>query len=781
MITAGPVAMALQPIGATPSFVSRRTLGADGLALTVEGVGRIRFPINEATARRLCAVAKPAQHGYKEETRLDPRVRDTFEIDWPRISIDEETWQPLLQAQLERIARDLGLPAGCHLRAELHNLLVYAPGQFFVGHQDSEKFDGMIASLVVGLPSSFRGGAMRIEHHDESVLIRGSASKLSFTAFYANCRHEVRPVTHGHRVVMTYNLRLEGSAEKAAIAPALLDPLVECVRRYFSSSIPLRWVGDDKGDVPDRLIYLLDHEYTQRGLAWQRLKGADGPRVAALQATADALECGICLALADIHETWNCESESNGGRSWQRQRYRNDWEEYEDEDDDEAESAGDGELTDLIDSEAQLRHFVGVDRKAVVMANEIDPRELCYTKPSVEFEPFESEHEGYMGNYGNTVDHWYHRAAVVLWPLQRSFVMRAKVAPRWALGEVSRTLKALGASAAATQAAQLLPFWARAVHQSDDNRLFATALDVAARVDASQLAGELLSPFTLPQLKAGMAAHWLHCIERYGLKWSKARLAQWLPQFSVSETDRMQWISNDLPKLCQAMGDAASADARALADELLQQEWLWIKERWLARSDIPAASRRDDAMADLSMPLLAVIDAAIRIENVTARDEILTALAATDGRAATQSTLALNILRSAQTYPDDEMRMVLAPLREHWRQQLIALLEQSPRSEDDWAVCLPLPCKCSYCAQLDGFLQDRQRAVYEWPLAERHRKHVHQISDTCELPLSHVTRRSGSPFVLVLKKTTALFVREAALRRSWKQHLGELERSTRKP
>lgn len=220
MTTANQVAVVLEAIGGRPAFVSRRSGPTTGLTLAVEGVGPIRFPISPATARRLCAVAQPAQHGYRDETRLDPRVRDSFEIDRQRISIEDDTWQPRLQAQLERIAGDLGVPAGCHLRAELHNLLVYAPGQFFVAHQDSEKCDAMIASLVVGLPSTFSGGAMLIEHHGESVVVRGSSSKLSFTAFYANCRHEVRPVTHGYRVVLTYNLRLEGKAQSAASASA---------------------------------------------------------------------------------------------------------------------------------------------------------------------------------------------------------------------------------------------------------------------------------------------------------------------------------------------------------------------------------------------------------------------------------------------------------------------------------------------------------------------------------------------------------------------------------
>ncbi|MDZ4812635.1 MAG: 2OG-Fe(II) oxygenase [Pseudomonadota bacterium] len=780
MATANEVAAALQAIGATPAFVSRRTLPAAGLALAVEGVGRIRFPISAATARRLCAVAQPAQHGYKEETCLDPRVRDTFEIDRQRITIEEEIWQPALQAQLERIGRDLGVPAGCRLRAELHNLLVYGPGQFFVGHQDSEKCDAMIATLVVGLPSAFSGGAMLIEHHDESVVVRGSASKLSFTAFYANCRHEVRPVTRGYRVVMTYNLRLEGEAQRPATPAAALNPLIECVRQYFASNTAPRWVGEGEGDVPDRLIYLLDHEYTRRGLTWQRLKGADGPRVAALQATVAALECGICLALADIHETWSCESELDGGRGSRRRRYREEWAEAEDEDNDndnEPATTGDCELTDLVDSGAEIRHFVGADSKAVMMTNEIDPRELCYTKPSVEFDPFESEYEGYMGNYGNTVDRWYHRAAVVLWPRRRAFVMRAKVEPRWALGELSRTLKSQGTSAAAAQAEQLLPFWARAVEQADDNRVFARALAVAAQLDTPQLAAGLLSPFALPQFKASMAAHWLHCIERYGLSWSNARLAQWQPTPNASENQRLQWITSDLPELCQALHDAGSTDARSLADGLLTQEWRWTDERWQARSRIPAASSRDEALLALSKPLLALIDAATRIENATVRDGIFVALAATDGDVATQSTLALDFLRSAQAHPDAPLRVALASLREHWCLLLTALLDQAPRSEEDWSIRLPLFCNCKHCAELNGFLQDGQRTRYEWPLAEQHRKHVHHVIDSGELPLSHVTRRSGRPYVLVLQKTTALFARDKAQRRAWKQALDLLEQS----
>jgi hypothetical protein len=37
--------------------------------------------------------------------------------------------------------------------------------------------------------------------------------------------------------------------------------------------------------------------------------------------------------------------------------------------------------------------------------------EVCCSTPSSDLTPYASEHEGYVGNYGNTVDRWYRRAA----------------------------------------------------------------------------------------------------------------------------------------------------------------------------------------------------------------------------------------------------------------------------------------------------------------------------------------------------------------------------------
>lgn len=58
----------------------------------------------------------------------------------------------------------------------------------------------MVGTLVVSLPCAHTGGELVVEHGGESVMSRTSMEDLSFVAFYADCRHQVRPVKSGYRV-----------------------------------------------------------------------------------------------------------------------------------------------------------------------------------------------------------------------------------------------------------------------------------------------------------------------------------------------------------------------------------------------------------------------------------------------------------------------------------------------------------------------------------------------------------------------------------------------------
>lgn len=768
------ISQLLGRIGTAGSFATRRTAPVDNLHLEVKEVGRIRLPITAATARKLCTVARSARYGFKDQTRLDTGVRDTWEIPKSRISIDQRRWKKTLAPALDRIRRDLGLPEACRLKAELHSLLVYAPGQFFLPHQDSEKTDNMIGTLVVSLPSQFAGGAIVIEHHDAKVRVGGSDKQLTFIAFYADCRHEVRPIKQGHRVVLTYNLIAEGNAVAAGTPADRVDALIRRVRDYFETSSPPRWSGDRRREPSDRLVYLLDHQYTQRGLAWDRLKNADAARAAALQEVARRLDCEIFLALADVHETWTCEDEDHGygGHRWGWQ--------YEDDEDESRSESSEPELTELVDSDVELRHWIeaGGSRPEAI-AGRVGAGELCYTKPSVDCEPFESEHQGYMGNSGNTVDRWYHRAAVVLWPRERTFVIRAKASPRWAVGEIAKTLKAGNAPQALAHARRLQPFWLDAAAREERPGLLDKTLQIAAKLDDADVATALLAPFTLTGVTPKIVPRLVDLLERYGLAWCHILLRQWTSEKNHYETPeaRLMWLGSTLPAFCRPLCAGDASDGQALVRWLLADRWAWMLEHVKQLRRHADARDLTKALSRVCEPMLAVIESS-RIANQPDLNGQVMDFLTTDA-ADLPLQVPLGLLRAAHRdhRPDALRRLGLRSLHAHCVLALTTALAAPARALDDWSIQTPLRCSCELCATLTRFLRSVDNARLEWPLVTEQRRHVHGIIDSHDLPLCHTTRRTGRPYTLTLEKTAAVFERDAAERRLWKSELEWLKKT----
>ena len=760
------VVAALASLGGHGSFVARRSVPASALRLEVGGLGPINLPISKAKALALCGLARPAQHGYKDETRLDVTVRDSWEIEANRIKLDERRWRRALDPALSRIARGLGLAADARIQADLHNLLVYAPGQFFVPHQDSEKSDAMIGTLVATLPSVFTGGDLIVQHHGKERVHRGSRHDIELVAFYADCRHEVRPVKSGYRIVLTYNLMLSGAADRwPSVAPEHTERLEGAVGEFLRTALPPRWPGA-ASEPPDRLVYLLDHQYTQKGLTWGRLKDADAARVAALREVARRLDCEVALALADVHESWSCTDEYDPGFG-----YRNpyDYDDAGDEDDPEfddgADDGFDGPepvLTDLIESSVQLRHFVDASGKAEAVSAEVPEAELCFTKPSDELDPFQSEHEGYMGNWGNTVDRWYHRAAVVLWPRSRTFTIRAKASARWAMRAISATLARGQTDEARQMAATLAPFWLR-VAQVEPSRVVAPTLRVARALDDRSLAAALIRPFRIEHLAPKGAAVLAAVVDHYGLEWFRDAC----PSFVAWDLDRtddvlppahvLDWI-RALPAFVRALCETRAADADALAQWTLSEQWRRVASDYLASARV-RPSRLLAALERFDGAILGLVESALACSAAPEHARIVDFLTSDD-------RLSLALVRLLRTCtkrlgPRGVERLHIDAVRAHAVRRLETELSVPVRADADWSIAAPRDCSCALCQDLARFLVDRSRTRHEWPLAQQKRAHVHHVLDDHEIPVTHRTRRSGRPFTLVLQKTRALFDREA--------------------
>lgn len=773
----------LGKIGCSGAFAAKLDASTEDLHLEVAGVGNVTFPISRAKAAALCRVAKPARHGFKDRTVLDTSVRDTWEIAKSKIKIDERRWRAALSSSLERIAERLGLGPGAELRASLHNMLVYAPGQFFTTHQDSEKSDDMIATLVVTLPSDFSGGEIVIQHHEEKVTFRGGGKRLGLIAFYADCHHEVRPVKSGYRIVLTYNLLLaKGHDAARPIAPEHLDALEASVRAFFRDAPPPSWPGSAPPEPPNRLVYLLDHQYSQMGLGWSRLKNADAVRAAALREVAQRLDCEVALALADAHETWSCEDEYDDDYGRRSSYYDHDWDDgEEDEDGDEDEQTSDTPtLIELIDSSVELRHFVDLRGKAERMSSFVASAELCFTKPSVDLDPFQSEHEGYMGNWGNTVERWYHRAAVVLWPRSRTFVIRAQASARWAIGELVKALGRKQLTEAREMAKQLVVFWSHIVDAEDATGLVGRVLQVSRGLDDGDLAAALLSPFRIEHVSSKTAPILVSVVEKYGLSWFDESCSSFLSpedldySYQVRSSDRKRSWLRALPTFIAALCEEGQGEAKALARRIVTNQWAWLLKAYRAAlRSRPSEVLRE--VARLDHATLGALDACVVCGATSVQSEIVNFLAS--GACPPRALVAL-LETAAKAYGRSELRTLgLAPVHEHAQRVLAEAVRKPARASDDWSISPPGDCECALCAELARFLSDRVRTRFEWPLAQDKRAHVHQKISSDELPVTHTTSRSGRPYTLVLQKMSTLFVREKKEREAWEAGLAWLART----
>ncbi len=754
-------------LGALPSlgaFSAKATARPDALAIEVRGVGPLGLPVTDEQAGALVALARPARFGRGEDTLVDQRVRRTSEVPKSRVKIDKRRWNATLAPVLEQLRGDLGLPARCRLEAELHSMLVYGPGDHFASHQDSEKADGMVATLVVTLPGSFKGGALVVTHGGASATYRGTSRSLSLVAFYADCRHEVRPVTAGHRVVLTYNLVLHGdpvdawAGEEAASGGELVERLVGLLQAHLSEPVPApSWRRDGEASPPPhRLVYLLDHEYTPHALGWSLLKRSDARKAALLLAAAGRAGCEAVLAVADVQETWSC-FEPDRGRS---SRYRRGWWDHDDEDDSPTGElkADDYELDDLIDATIRLSGFVDPSGARLDdVASDVQDAEVCATRPSVDLAPYAFEHEGYMGNDGNTMDRWYHRAALVCWPAGLAFAVRAEASPGWALSALRARVRSHDVERACQMAASMAPFWDRVAAGAERRGLAGKALRAARDLGDAEVASMLLAPFCLEDLGRADAEALASLASRYGEAWARAQVATWSARSdrapAPSGRDRASFVAA-LGSLCEALA-SAPASGREAAGLLVGTSWDWLSGAIGRACRLEAPTRREKALSGLGPAVRGLLDAAAVIEASALRDQALGLLC---GVGEELSACAVGALRSKGRKPEPSPEASgLAALATHWAGRLRARLERPGRAEQDWSIEAGPGCGCQDCEQLGRFLGDPALRKLEWPLPEQRRRHVHVRIDAAELPVRHETRRKGSPYVLVLEKTDALF------------------------
>jgi len=123
-----------------------------------------------------------------------------------------------------------------------------------VPHKDTEKEKGMFGSLVITLPSDFEGGDLIVRHQslEKRFTVNNPEFSSSWAAFFADCKHEIVPVTKGYRMALIYNLVHVGKTSVPTPASTemvfqVIDSLKEWEQKRFKSWPKVDNIGRVRG------------------------------------------------------------------------------------------------------------------------------------------------------------------------------------------------------------------------------------------------------------------------------------------------------------------------------------------------------------------------------------------------------------------------------------------------------------------------------------------------------------------------------------------------------
>ncbi|KAH0153908.1 hypothetical protein KCU67_g9277, partial [Aureobasidium melanogenum] len=202
-------------------------------------------------------------------------------------------------------------------------------------------------------------------------------------------------VTSGYRWVLTYNLIQTDYEHFNSTASA----------KQKLRGILTEWnkINKNASGEADRIIYQLDHKYTDASIRLQTLKGSDLLKAQRLFSVGNQI--GYALYLASLEKQVHGTAES--GYHGYRSRY------------DDEEEGSDGEfhaIEDVLEESLTLTRVVDPDGLVVITDLAIEEEDILQEEPYEDRDPDEHEYEGWTGNAGATSTHWYKDSALVLVP-----------------------------------------------------------------------------------------------------------------------------------------------------------------------------------------------------------------------------------------------------------------------------------------------------------------------------------------------------------------------------
>ena len=729
-------------------------------SLKVEGVGQIALPLLPIQAEQLVKVADRAPYGKGEETLIDTDVRRTWQIGADKVRISGKYWQQNLGEIVAWVANTLGVNGP--VNAKLYKLLVYDTGSFFVSHRDTEKSPGMFATLVIVLPSNYSGGELLVRHRGEEARLNLNVtdpSEIAYAAFYADCRHEVLPVTSGCRLTLIYNLLRTDQSQP-------LEPpdygseqsrLADWLRNWGES------LKDDEDKVPQKLIYPLEHAYTQAELSFAALKGADAARGEVAVAAAKKADCDLHLALITIEESGYAEYNYN---PYRRGRYYNGDEEDE------------FEIGEVTDSYQMLTDWRKPDDSQPAFAElPFEDDEVCLPVDVDTLEPDELEFEEATGNAGASFERTYRRAALIFWPRFRRLVV----------------LNQAGLSVNLPYLNDLAEQWIQSKQSLESINLWQ---------EAHELSGHMLrtwpkpEKFSRPSDKPGDNAAMLNAL-------CLLQDIERIDAVIVNITVEGNYGKGDNENIVKAMGLLPPQRAAELIEQIIAHNMalnpgacsdllaLCVFADWSGETSaslIPAAHALFKGLpGDPNIPTPteywqkpSEIYSSFVVNLMTGLEKIAPDLACQSAEC---------ILSRPETYGFDTMLIpaLLAlsnqtgeatqQLRNACLQHLGKRIAQILEPPKNWTRDSTVICKCRHCSDLSEFLADPSEKEWFFKAVQQERTHMEDSIKKSGCDLNLTTIKKGSPHTLACVKNQASYERRVQQRKKDLEHQMALQQA----
>lgn len=721
--------------------------------LEVEGVGSVGLPLHPEQAKKLIRQCEQAPYGKGEETRVDTKIRRVWQLDPQRFKLANPEWETLVKKMVAKVSVDLGLE-NQKLGHQLYKLLVYEKDNFFVGHRDSEKMDRMVATLSILLPSAHKGGELVIRHDgQERIMALGDSERqyqIPYAAFYADCRHEIRPVKEGFRLALIYNLVLTGKARPVS-APEMEEDVLR-IQKALSE-----WKARGK---TGKLAMILEHQYTLEGLSFLSLKGLDKARALAVETAAQQTGFYVHLALLTLWESGTPE--------------------YGDYEDDDGYEEGPFEMEEVFESSLVVDHWVDIeDRRPKFGSIPFEREEIVGSDQLQAIEPKE-EYQEYTGNEGATLERWYHHAALVLWPEEHHFDILCGAGTGSSVAGLAQMVAKLGKKNTAPESSQrklCLNFAEEILRRWSNDRWGIDTEDLTMKsfIESLGILGELLLVKTflgnvLPADDAPVLTRNIVALCRpHGWKEFETEFVQLFGK-TVQKT-----FARNVKLLEDLCGEKPGGQQRLSLCRKSAAAMFEAMQPWIVNMKFDTSRQWKMDMTEI---LVSLFKAWL---SVCPRGET--------------EVLIKHVVGNPGVYPRTQVQvpaliklaawMKKKPVRsfeslkswwEHGVHELEGVTALAPAAPRDWRQAVKLSCTCRDCQTLSVFLQDPDLKEARLRINKERRRHLHDRIDHHGLDLMHVTERSGSPQTLVCTKTRATYEKQVRQYKVDLEHLANLQK-----